>query len=294
VQAFVVYLDGAMGSREQSVRLADKTMAIAERLGHLGAIFMLLCDSVRESGSHADFATSEALGRRMIDVCARGGLPWLYLGHGYVGLAAHWRGDAELAEGEFRRALELEPPSAYAGQTACLLAQHLAHAGRFDEVLSLYEGARPIFPTGDGVTGIGGWNCMLGFVEALYLSGFRDETAALLPLVEKALTLGPEWLSFDGRLLRTRAGVASAAAGRWDDAERWFGDALDRALRTANEVEAADVRRLHARVLLDRGRPEDSARAAELLGQACEAYQSFGMPTYVVEAEALLSRIPSA
>ena len=41
VQAFVVYQDGAVGSREQALRLADKTMDIAERLGHLGAIFIL-------------------------------------------------------------------------------------------------------------------------------------------------------------------------------------------------------------------------------------------------------------
>ena len=188
----------------------------------------------------------------------------------------------------------MEPPSAYAGQTACNLARHLAHVGRFEEVRALYESGRSIFPTGEGTTGIGGWNCMLGFVEALYLSGFRDETAALLPLVEKALTLGPEWLAFDGRLIRTRAGLASAAAGRWDDAERWFGEALDHALRTANEVEVADVRRLHARVLLDRGRSEDSARAAQLLGQACETYRSFGMPGYVVEVEELSRRVPSA
>jgi tetratricopeptide (TPR) repeat protein len=267
-------------------------MAIADRLGHLGAIFMLLCDSVRETGSHGDFATSEAMGLRMIDVCERGGLPWLYVGHLYVGLAAHWRGDAERAEAELRMALELEPTSAYAGQTACHLARHLAHVGRFEEVWSLYESARSIFPTGEGTTGIGGWNCMLGFVEALYLSGFRDEAAELLPLVEKALTLGPEWLAFDGRLIRTRAGLASAAAGRWDDAERWFGEALDRALRTSNDVEVADIRRLHARVLLDRGRAQDAPRAIELLGQACDTYRAFGMPGYVAEAEALL-REPS-
>jgi class 3 adenylate cyclase/tetratricopeptide (TPR) repeat protein len=289
VQAFVVYMDGAMGSREQADRLADKTMAIAERLGHLGAIFMLLSDSVRESASHGDFATSESMGRRMIEVCERGGLPWLYLGHLYVGLSAHWRDDAEAADQELRRALELEPPSPYAGQTACNLARHLAHVGRFDEVRSLYESARSIFPTGEGTTGIGGWNCMLGFVEALYLSGLRDEAAALLPLVEKALTLGPEWLAFDGRLIRTRAGLAAAAAGRWEDAERWFDEALHRAQRTANELEVADVQRLHARVLLDRGRPEDADRADAMLGRACDTYRAFGMPGYVAEVETLLT-----
>jgi tetratricopeptide (TPR) repeat protein len=225
----------------------------------------------------------------MIDVCERGGLPWLYLGHVYVGLAAHGRGDTELAEVELRKAVELEPPSAYAGQTACLLARHLAHVGRFDEVRSLYEGAQSIFPTGEGWTGMGGWNCMLGFVEALYLSGFRDEAAALLPLAEKALTLGPEWLALDGRLIRTRTGLAAAADGRWEHAERCFTEALDKAQRLSHELEAADVSRLHARVLLDRGRPEDRARAAEKLRSALDAYARFEMPTYVSEVERMLA-----
>ncbi len=289
VRSFVVYQDGAMGSREQSDRLADKTMAIAERLGHLGAIFMLLSDSVRERASHADFATSEAMALRMIDVCERGGLPWLYLGHLYVGLAAHWRGDADKAEAELRKALELEPPSAFAGQTSCNLARHLAHVGRFEEVRALYESARSIFPTGEGTTGIGAWNCMLGFVEALYLSGYREEAAELRPLVDRALDLGPEWLAFDGRLVRTRAGVAAAAAGRWDDAERCYVEALDLARGMDDQVEVADIRLLHARMLLERSGREDAARAAGLLEAALADYRRWDMPSYAAEAERMLA-----
>ena len=41
VQAFVIYEDGTLGSREQAISLGDKTLATAERLGHLGAIFMV-------------------------------------------------------------------------------------------------------------------------------------------------------------------------------------------------------------------------------------------------------------
>ena len=34
---------------------------------------------------------------------------------------------------------------------------------------------------------------MLAFVEALYVSGFRDEVVALSPLVGQAMQVGPEW-----------------------------------------------------------------------------------------------------
>jgi class 3 adenylate cyclase/tetratricopeptide (TPR) repeat protein len=289
VQAFVVYQDGAVGSRERATRLADKTMAIAERLGHLGAVFMLLADQVRLQGSHGDLAAVEALGAQMIDVCERGGLPWIYVGHAYVGLAAHWRGDGERAEAEFRRAIELEPPSAYAGQSAALLARHLAHTGRRDELWALYESVRPTLPPPDQMNRTGAVNCMLSFVEALYLSGFTEDAAALAPLAEAAVGDAPDWLSWDGHLVRTRAGVAASAAGRWDDAERWFEDALARAVAMSNEMEVADIRRLRARVLLDRGRPEDAAQADELLRRSLDDYVRFGMLTYAAEVERMLS-----
>ena len=42
VQAFVIFEDGSLGSRDQATRLADKALALAERLGHLGAAFLVL------------------------------------------------------------------------------------------------------------------------------------------------------------------------------------------------------------------------------------------------------------
>jgi tetratricopeptide (TPR) repeat protein len=288
VQSFVIYQDGAICSREQSDALGDKTMSIAERLGHLGAIFMVLADAVREHAAHGRLDAVERTARLIIDVCERGGLPWLYVGHLYAGLAAHWRGDADAAEAELRRAMELEPPGAYSGQSAADLALHLAQAGRPEAVRAVYESVRPAFPAGEHRSSIGSWNCLLGTMEALYVAGLRDEAAELAPRMEEAQALGPEWIAFDCRLLGTRAGVASAALGRWDDAERYFTEALEHAQRMPSELEAADVRRLHARVLLDRGRAEDADRAAELLGQACTAYREFGMPGYVAEIEGLL------
>src|SRR4029450_12176067 len=136
VQAFVIYQDGALGSREQAIRLADKNMAIAERLGHLGATFMLLLYRAREAVTLADLELLETFGPQGADICERGNLPWLYVGHLCVGLAAHWLGDAKRADVELRRAVELEPAGAHSGSSTSILVRHLAHVGHAEEVLA--------------------------------------------------------------------------------------------------------------------------------------------------------------
>jgi class 3 adenylate cyclase/tetratricopeptide (TPR) repeat protein len=290
VQAFVIYQDGTLGSREQATRFADKALGIAERLGHLGAAFMVLLDRIREAAIRADLPRVEALGPQILDIGERGGLPWRYVGYIYLGLAAHWRGTAERAEAEFRNAVELEPPGAIGGQSVSLLARHLAYQGRAEEVLELFESTRSTLPSLDRTSGVGSWNSMFGFVEALYLCGWHEEAAALSPLVEGVLALGRGWITFDGRLVETRAGIAAAAARRWDEAERYFGMARKLAEQMSNRLELADLHRLHARMLLDRGGTGDDARAAEMLETALAAYRDFGMPAYAAEAERLQSQ----
>jgi predicted ATPase/class 3 adenylate cyclase len=292
VQAYVIYQDGSLGSREQAVRLADKTLGIAERLGHHGAAFLVLIDRIRQAAMLCDLPLVEALGPQILEIGERGGLPYRYLGHVYLGLAAHWRGDAERAEAELRNAVELEPPGAFAGQSGSLLARHLAYQGRADEVMGLFESAQSQskLPRLDRINGIGSWSCMLGFVEAFYLCGLYEQAASLEPLVEGLRDLGRRWITYDGRLVETRAGLVAAAARRWEEAQREFAIASDIAEQMSNRLELADLRRLHARMLLDRGSNGDHARAAEMLEEALCAYRTFGMPAYAAETERLLSQ----
>jgi class 3 adenylate cyclase/tetratricopeptide (TPR) repeat protein len=287
VQAFVIYEDGALGSREQATSLADKTLGIAGRLGHLGAMFIVLCDQIREAAMLGDLAQVEALGPQVLDIGERGGLPWRFVGYIYLGLAAHWRDDADRAEAELRKAVEMEPPGAIGGQSGSLLARHLAYQGRTEEVMELFESARSGLPSLEVTSGIGPWNGMLGFVEALYLCDLNEEAAALSPLVEGVLELGKRWITFDGRLVETRAGLVAAAARRWETAESYFGMAREAAEQMSNRLELADLGRLHARMLLERGDAGDYARAAEMLEKAVAAYRDFGMPAYAAEAERL-------
>jgi hypothetical protein len=288
VQAFVVYQDGALGSRDQAARLADKTISVAERLGHLGATFILLLDRARLAVTLADLESLEALGPQIVDICERGGLPWLYVGHLCLGLAAHWRGDAGRAEVELRRAVQLEPAGAFSGPSTSILVRHYAHSGNAEEVWAIYQSVQPMLPAPDEVNSHGAWNCLFALVEALYLCGFRDDAAGLSPLVEGALEQGPDWISFDGRLVRTRAAVAAAAGGHWEAAERHFGEAELHAKSMNNRLEQTELRRLRARMLLDRDGPGDRALAAELLREALIDYRKFGMPGYAAVTERML------
>ncbi len=290
VQAFVIYQDGSLGSREQAVRLADKTLGIAERLGHHGAAFLVLIDRIRQAAMLGDLAQVEALGPQILDIGERGGLPFRYFGHLYLGLAAHWRDNSELAEAQLRNAVALEPPGAFAGQSSSLLARHLAYHGRADEVMELFESAQSQLPSLDRVNGVGSWSCVLGFVEAFYLCGLYERAASLAPLVEGVRELGRRWIAYDGRLVETRAGLVAAATRRWDEAERQFAIARKVAAQMSNRLELADLRRFQARMLLDRGSHGDYARAAEMLEEALSAYRTFGMRAYAAEAERLLSQ----
>jgi tetratricopeptide (TPR) repeat protein len=288
VQAFVIYQDGALGSHEQAIRLADKTMAIAQRLGHLGATFLLLLYRAREAATLADLVSLEALGPQMIEICQRGSLPWLYVGHLCLGLVAHRRGDAVRAEAEIRRAIQLEAPGAFSGSSTSILVRHLAHLGRVEEVMAIDQAERSKLPSLDRANSHGAWVRLFGLVEALYLCGFADDAAALSPLVEKVLEHGPDWVTFDGRLVRTCAGMAAAAGGRWEAAERHFAEAELHAKRMNNRLEETELHRLRARMLLDRDGPGDRALAAELLHEALVAYRKFGMPSYAAETERML------
>jgi hypothetical protein len=119
------------------------------------------------------------------------------------------------------------------------------------------------------------------------LCGLNEEAAALSPLVDGVLELDKRWISFDGRLAVTRAGLVAAAARRWDEAERHFGVAREIARQMRNRLELADLDRLEAGMLLDRGGEADHDRAAEMLQEALSAYRAFGMPSYAAEAERL-------
>jgi tetratricopeptide (TPR) repeat protein len=290
VLSFVGYQAGVLGRLQQAATVARRAGPLAGRLGHLGATFMTLANRVRAEGVLAgDLARVQAIGQEMLEVCDRGHLPWAYVGHLYQGLAAHWRGEWDDAEHQLRQALEVEPTGALSGQSAAQLALHLAHAGRPKEALAIIAAGREAPPTTGPVNSLGTWNMLFGFTEALYLAGEGEEAAALLPLIGQALAMGHEWMALDGRLIQTRAGIGAAAARHRKKTEKHYQAALQVAEALPSRIEQADLRRLHARMLLDRDQPGDRARARALLSKAGDAYGAIGMPRYEALTSTLLA-----
>jgi hypothetical protein len=238
---------------------------------------MVVASRIRIEGVYrADLGLVERLGAHVVEICERGGLPWLYVGHLYLGLAAHWRGDWETAERELRLADQLEAPGVIGGQSAAHLALHLARAGRGDEAAKLFEARRAGLPVAGQTSSIGAWNMLLGFVEALALAGRRDEVAALRPLLEEALVLD-DWIAFDGRLVASRAAIAAAAARDFDAAERHFATALATAEALGNRIEQVDLGAWRARMLEDRDGPGDREAAAALAAEVTARYRELGL-----------------
>ena len=122
------------------------------------------------------------------------------------------------------------------------------------------------------------WNTLFGFTEALYLAGAREEAGAFLPLFHEALGIGIEWITFDCRLVHSRAAIAAAGAREWDEAEEHLRSALSRAEEIDHGREQADLRYLRARILLDRGRLEDVAEVKSSIEEAVDSYQAMGLP----------------
>jgi hypothetical protein len=82
---------------------------------------------------------------------------------------------------------------------------------------------------------------------------------------------------------RSRRGV-----GKYDEAETFFGAALEEAERIPIKLEQPEVRRWYAKMLIDRNGPGDHVKARELLEEAIDGYRTLGMPRHLEMAKELL------
>jgi DNA-binding SARP family transcriptional activator len=169
----------------------------------------------------------------------------------------------------------------------CAMVQTTAELGQIAEARSAFENLAT-----DGFAS-------LPFDEEWLVSmGMLAETARTLGDAERAAILYEPLLPYGNHVaicypdVMTGAvslylGILAETMERRDDAVGHFEDAIDMNGRIGARPWLAHARHDLAATLLARGRPEDTARAQQLLSQALTGYRELDMQTYAARASAL-------
>ena len=127
-------------------------------------------------------------------------------------------------------------------------------------------------------------------IEGFAILGERARAAQLYPLARELLDTGAVALRPLCGLTETAAGIAAATANQWESCEAHFQAAMQQAKSLPNHLEAADINRFHAMMLIDRAAAGDRENAQTLLREALESYTKIGMPRHIEMIRTLLDR----
>ena len=271
------------------VRLGEVVEPLARRLGHYGALMVAGRGRLLAAITAGDLAAVEAWAAKDLQLCEEVGLPWSPDSYAWLGLAAFWRGDWPAALDAFSEGMRRERPGMVAGACRAGAALVLAYLGEQTRCRAMLSDPLLELPTPGRPHSLGQWTGLLMATEALALLGARDQAAARYDLVVEAMQAGNVLRGYDNRLLQAVAGLAAAAAERWDTAEDHFRRGLDLAETLPHRLDQADIRQLYARMLSDRGGVGDRVTAVRLLAEAAALYDQIGMPGHLHLARRMLA-----
>ena len=263
---------------DTSERLAELD-ATAARTGNPIALYAAPLYRALLAAAEGDLGAAESWAGATVTFCERAGLPWGSVAYGYLGGVALWRGRWDNARTYFEEAARREPPGFFRGADPAGLAMCLAYCGEVEQALALLEALEQDakLPRAGVRNPLASWSALLSAIEALVVLGERERAAALYPLAVEAIATGAVVDLWAGRLLERLAGLAAAAGGRWEDAQRHYDRAVRHAEEIPHRVEGAEVRRCYAAMLLERAGPGDQERGRRLAQEAIQQYVSLGM-----------------
>jgi len=282
------------GRPNDVLRLGKEVEPLAGRLGHYGALMTAGRARLLVEITTGDLAAVEASAARDLQLCEEHGFPWSPDSYAWLGLAAFWRGDWHAALDAFAEGMRRERPGMLTGACQAGAALVLAYLGEETRCRAMLSGPLLELPPRGRPHSLGQWTGFLMATEALALLGDNEQAAARYDLVVEAMQAGNVLRGYDNRLLHAVAGLAAAAAERWDTAEDHFRRGLDLAETLPHRLDQADIRRLYARMLAERDSAPDRALAHRLLTEAAALYGQIGMPRHLHLAQRLLADPPHA
>jgi tetratricopeptide (TPR) repeat protein len=279
-----------MGRFRQAEEVAAEVRPLAERLGHSAAAAVVRhADTLRQAAQSADLTALEVLSLGQSAMArATGSRFWLAAASVMEGIISFWRGEWAKACQQLSEAVQLTTPGFAFGNHHGALCMVLAFQGSDTRAWAVLAQVRDSLPRLGTVNTNGQWSLAVFGAEAAGVLEEPDWARRLHPLVVEALATGT-LISPGGTLIQRAAGMAAAAAGLHDQAERHFEEALRQAQELPHLIERPAVRHFYAKYLLERGGGGDMERACTFLQEAAAGYRSIGMPRHLTMVEELLA-----
>jgi tetratricopeptide (TPR) repeat protein len=280
-----------LGEVDRANAIFEELEPLARKLGHWGALsFSLRGWAIDVQGREPNLEEAERFVAEDLEISRLAGSDlliaqsntWMGTIHFHMG---KW--EQGLAELELGSKLESELPGVFTG--LCLGTELMYRVYADPEgARRIMDATRAHLPAGDRPVGWGSFALALGHADAHFVLGQDDALAALYPTIRQMLDKGILFRSFGWLPIEGLAGVAAAAAGDWEQAERHFDSASRLTERLGYVYHRPELRRYEAMAWLRRGEPGDGDRARELLTAAIEDYRRIGMPKHVELSESML------
>ena len=214
---------------------------------------------------------------------------WEVFSEEQLSLVDFFRGNWESALQHAQAAYRLEGETSNRGTGVGVFFRQMAYDGDRAGAMAILDEKRAWLPNSGRPNSFGSWWMLALAIEGLFILGEKSEAERQYSLIRELVDTGAVVLWPIFRFTHTVAGMAAAAARRWEAAEDHFQTALKQAKSVPHRLEQAEIHRFHAMMLLDRSAPGDREEARRLLGEARETYTRIGMPRHIRIAEALLS-----
>jgi class 3 adenylate cyclase/tetratricopeptide (TPR) repeat protein len=281
VMGFVGSALATLGRFTELDELYAELGPLAQRIGHVATAGVIKRTSFAVEAARApDLPQLETLALAMLEMAQGMSPAWLALTNVLAGTARFWRGDWEKARAHYQEAARLAVPGMLFGSAHGFLALVLAYLGDAEQAFTVIDSVADTLPVPGQPSTKGAWHLGILAAEAAGIARDRERAKRFYPLVASALDTGVVAREYDGRLVRTAAGLAAAAAGLQDLATEHFEVALSQAQRLPHRLERPHIELFYGRMLADERSAGARVRAAGLLQSAENGFMALGMPQH--------------
>jgi tetratricopeptide (TPR) repeat protein len=275
------------GAPVEAGEMAQRGIELGQKLGHVaGELLARRGVSLAAIQAGGDLETLERHARDDLARLQSIRSPWVSQSHAWVANILTLRGELESALREVETAIELEPASGFSGFGASVKFMNRALAGDLPAFQAMLD-AREAMPTPGEAPTLGERAALFAAAQGCAILGLNEQAAALYPLLAESVDDVPIAGVFDVALSHRIAGMAAAAARRWDDAATHFETAVRQCDALPNLMDRPSVLHWYGHMLVERG-AGDSNGARRMLTEALDSYRAYGMPVHAAMVETLL------